>query len=711
MKYSEFITKKSQIDLNDGFEPIWMPDFLFDFQRHLVDWSIRKGRAAIFADCVAGETIVLTADGPQRMDALAHISKPLAVWCRDRNGEPQLAEVSPPWVNGVAPLYQLLFSSGRTLTATKWHRLLSADGWKAVGWLKIGECLLVCDASRLPSISVYGPLARPASGPRCARTVQGSSRRVAADTNRSQPICGLHPSEGQAFEVGRCVASCFSWDTLVAVNYIRTDLFYDLEVPGFFNYFANGLVSHNCGLGKTPMQLVWADNVARKSGKPVIIITPLAVAAQTKREAMKFGIDADVSRDGKVHRITITNYESLHKFNSADFTGGVADESSAIKAFDGRRRKNVVRFFSKLPYRLLCTATPSPNDFIELGTQSECLGIMTQSDMLGFFFRETENMRHTVFREDDFWNKLKYWFKPHSEQPFWRWVSSWSRALRTPEDIGFKDDRFKLPELRINKAVIDVPYIPKGELFARPAIWLHEQREERHRTLNERCEKVTELVKHDRPAITWCHFNEEGILLAKLIPDAVEVAGRHSDEFKEQALNDFATGGFRVLVSKPKIACWGMNYQNCGDMTFFPSFSFEQLYQGIRRCYRFGRTDPVNVSIVSALGESEVTDGLERKKQQAERMFAQLVKYMNDAMHMVSDGTHATATLMPAWLSSADGHLGNGTAVITENPGIYAKPRKQKAQPKPLKKKADTTNSIPLELPPWLNGKAGSNAG
>jgi hypothetical protein len=488
-------------------------------------------------------------------------------------------------------------------------------------------------------------------------------------------------------------------------------LFYDLEVPGFFNYFANGLVSHNCGLGKTPMQLVWADNVARKSGKPVIIITPLAVAAQTKREAMKFGIDADVSRDGKVHRITITNYESLHKFNSADFTGGVADESSAIKAFDGRRRKNVVRFFSKLPYRLLCTATPSPNDFIELGTQSECLGIMTQSDMLGFFFRETENMRHTVFREDDFWNKLKYWFKPHSEQPFWRWVSSWSRALRTPEDIGFKDDRFKLPELRINKAVIDVPYIPKGELFARPAIWLHEQREERHRTLNERCEKVTELVKHDRPAITWCHFNEEGILLAKLIPDAVEVAGRHSDEFKEQALNDFATGGFRVLVSKPKIACWGMNYQNCGDMTFFPSFSFEQLYQGIRRCYRFGRTDPVNVSIVSALGESEVTDGLERKKQQAERMFAQLVKYMNDAMHMVSDGTHATATLMPAWLSSADGHLGNGTAVITENPGIYAKPRKQKAQPKPLKKKADTTNSIPLELPPWLNGKAGSNAG
>jgi hypothetical protein len=203
----------------------------------------------------------------------------------------------------------------------------------------------------------------------------------------------------------------------------------------------------DCGLGKTAMQLVWAENVARKTGRPVIVIAPLAVAQQTRREAEKFGIDAKLSRDGTVHRLTVTNYEKLHLFNPEDFSGAVGDESSAIKAFNGKRRKQVVRFFSKLPYRLLCTATPSPNDFIELGTQSECLGVMTQSDMLGFFFRETENMRHTVFREDDFWNKLKWWFKPHSEQPFWRWVASWARALRSPADLGFDGSAFVLPPL------------------------------------------------------------------------------------------------------------------------------------------------------------------------------------------------------------------------------------------------------------------------
>lgn len=410
----------------------------------------------------------------------------------------------------------------------------------------------------------------------------------------------------------------------------------------------------DCGLGKGPMSLAWAENVCRQSGKPVLIITPLAVAAQLEREGVKFGIDAKVSRDGTVHRITITNYERLHYFNNADFAGAVADESSAIKAFDGRRRKQVVRFFSKVPYRLLCTATPSPNDFIELGTQSECLGIMTQSDMLGFFFRETENMRHTVFREDDFWSKLKYWFKPHSEQPFWRWVCSWARAIRSPSDLGFDGGQFVLPPLIYEKHITDIPYIPKGELFARPAVWLHEQREERHRTLEPRCEKVAELLKHDRPAIAWCHFNEESELLAKLIPDSVEVAGKHSDEFKEQALNDFAKGNIRVLVSKPKIACWGMNYQHCGDMTIFPSFSFEQFYQAVRRCWRFGRVGPVTVRVVSATGESDVVDGLKRKQLQSDAMFQSLVRHMSQATEMHSNDGHTKKVIHPKWLKTQE---------------------------------------------------------
>src|SRR5581483_1749719 len=273
---------------------------------------------------------------------------------------------------------------------------------------------------------------------------------------------------------------------------------------------------------------------------------------------------------------------------------------------------------------------------------------------LGFFFRETDNMRHTVFKEDDFWNKLKYWFKPHSEQPFWRWVSSWARALRNPADIGFDGSKFTLPPLEYQKHITEVPFIPAGEMFPRPAIYLHEQREERHRSLNERCEKVAELLNHDQPAIAWCHYNEESDLLAKLLKDSVEVAGKHSDDFKEAALNDFARGNIRCLVSKPKIACWGMNYQHCGDMSIFPSFSFEQHYQAVRRCWRFGRSGPVVVRVVSALGESEVLDGLKRKQQQAETMFAALVKYMNQALEMHSDDGHTKELTVPSWIKGEE---------------------------------------------------------
>lgn len=408
----------------------------------------------------------------------------------------------------------------------------------------------------------------------------------------------------------------------------------------------------DCGLGKTLQQLVWAENVARHTERPVMIVTPLAVGPQTVREGQKFGIECKQSRDGSVHRLTVANYESLHKFNAADFAGAVADESSAIKAFDGKRRKQVVRFFSKLRYRLLCTATPSPNDFIELGTQSECLGVMTQSDMLGYFFRDVDLARHTVFREEDFWNKCKYIFKPHSEQPFWRWVASWARAVRTPSDIGFPDDGFILPKLVYKQHTLNIPFVPDGELFHRPAVTLIEQRDERHRTIPQRCEKVAALLNNNEPGIAWCHFNAEGIEIAKLIPDAVEVAGRHDDDFKEAALNDFATGNIRVLISKPKIAAHGMNYQHCADMTFFPTFSFEQFYQGVRRCYRFGQERPVTVHVVSAEGESRVIDGLSTKQRQAGRMFTSLVKHMNDALAMMSEDRHDHDAQIPEWLAA-----------------------------------------------------------
>jgi len=365
--------------------------------------------------------------------------------------------------------------------------------------------------------------------------------------------------------------------------------FEPLWIPDFLFDFQKSLVEWairkgksaifaDCGLGKTPMQLVWAENVRRKTGKPVLIVTPLAVALQTVREGEKFGIEVHNSRDGK-HKggIVVTNYERLHYFDPSEFEGAVADESSAIKAFDGRRRKEVTRFFSKLPYRLLATATPSPNDFIELGTASECLGVMTQSDMLGFFFVESKNMRHTVFKEGDFWNHTKYSFKPHSSEPFWRWVVGWARGVRMPSDLGFDDAKFILPPINYRDHIVDIPFIPPGELFPRPAITLREQKEERIATVEERCEKVAELLNHDRPAIAWCHYNAEGDSITRQIPGAVQVSGSDSLDEKESRLMDFAAGNIRVLVTKPKIGCWGLNLQHCGDMSFFPTFSYEQF--------------------------------------------------------------------------------------------------------------------------------------
>jgi len=407
----------------------------------------------------------------------------------------------------------------------------------------------------------------------------------------------------------------------------------------------------DCGLGKTFQQLVWAENVARKTDKPVLIIAPLAVSGQTVREAEKFGVDCQASRDGTVRpRITVTNYERLHYFNPRDFAGAVCDESSAIKAFDGKRRKQVTRFLSKMQYRLLCTATAAPNDFIELGTSSEALGELTQSEMLSMFFRSSDNMRHSLFKEGDFWNRAKWFFRAHSELPFWRWVCSWARAIRKPSDIGFDDAAFILPPLNIQQHVVGSEYRFPGELFPRIAVTLKEQRLERKRTMQERCEKVASLVNHSSPAVVWCQYNEEGDILESLIPGCVQVAGCDSDEDKEERLEAFSAGQVRVLITKPKIGCWGLNWQHCGHHTFFPSHSFEQYYQAVRRSLRFGRVGPVNVDIVTTQGEEGVTGNLDKKQRKADEMFAALVREMTRGQRMAIEDRHVNRMEYPSWL-------------------------------------------------------------
>ncbi|MBP9131438.1 MAG: hypothetical protein KBF50_14315 [Steroidobacteraceae bacterium] len=408
----------------------------------------------------------------------------------------------------------------------------------------------------------------------------------------------------------------------------------------------------DCGLGKTPMGLTWASNVARHTRKPVLYLTPVAVAPQTIREAEKFGVEARHSRDGSsAGHVVVTNYEKLHLFESSDFGGVVCDESSILKSFAGERRGQITAFMRKVPYRLLQTATAAPNDYIELGTSSEALGYMGHMDMLNRFFKNDLNnsaqgrMRGEV---------IKWRLKGHAELPFWRWVCSWARAIRHPSDLGFDDRAFILPTLQEVEHLVDAHSLADGMLFALPAVGLKEQREERRRTVQERCEQVAALVNGTgQPALVWCHMNDEGDMLEKLIPDAVQVSGADSDDRKEERLTAFADGKARVLITKPKIGAWGLNFQHCNHVTFFPSHSYEQYYQAVRRCWRFGQTRPVKVDIVTTEGERGVIRNLQRKSDQADAMFSRLVAEMNQALAIERTNNMTKPVEVPAWMKAA----------------------------------------------------------
>jgi hypothetical protein len=397
----------------------------------------------------------------------------------------------------------------------------------------------------------------------------------------------------------------------------------------------------DCGLGKTPMQLVWAQNVVEKTCKPVLILTPLSVGAQTIREAAKFHVDAKQSRDGKIAApITVTNYQQLQKFNWQEFGGLVCDESSILKNFDGQIRAQVTEFMRKLPYRLLCTATAAPNDYIELGTSSEALGELRRVEMMAHFFNH------------DGGDTSKWRLKKHAARHlFWQWVCTWARAVSKPSDLGFPDDGYKLPPLNTVEHIIQARTRNPDFLFDMPAVGLDEQRKERRRTIYERCEQVAALVANTgEAAMAWCHLNEEGHLLEKIIPGAVEVEGSDSDEFKEESFEAFAAGQIRVLISKPVIAGFGLNWQHCAHQTFFPSHSFEQWYQAIRRCWRFGQKQAVRVDVIASEGEAGVLANMNRKAEKAAEMFKKLVKLTNHELQIEKANHHTKQEQIPSWL-------------------------------------------------------------
>ena len=409
----------------------------------------------------------------------------------------------------------------------------------------------------------------------------------------------------------------------------------------------------DCGLGKSVMELVWGVNVCDKTKGRVLLLTPIAVGHQMIEEAKKFDITG-VSRANKnydLDKITITNYEQLHHFSPSDFSGIVLDESSILKNFDGATKQRINIFMRKIPYRLLATATAAPNDFIELGTSSEALGYLGYMDMLSRFFKNDQNTNQAT-RRSRFGLGTKWRLKGHAHDAFWQWVTSWARAIRKPSDMGFDDDGFILPPLKENEHELKINRDPNpGEMFTFPAVGLKEVRDERRATINARCEYVGDLLNgHSGPAVVWCNLNDEGDYLEKIIPDAIQVSGRDSNDEKESKLRAFSDGDERILITKPKIGAWGLYWQHCNRITFFVSYSYEQYYQAVRRCWRFGQKESVTADLIFTRGDHNSIKSLRRKSSQSDEMFSRLTSEMNNSMTINRDTDYPITTEVPSWL-------------------------------------------------------------
>lgn len=396
----------------------------------------------------------------------------------------------------------------------------------------------------------------------------------------------------------------------------------------------------DCGLGKSLQELAFAQNVIEHTNGKVLIATPLAVSFQMIREAEKFGYKA-VRTKGDVHKgINVTNYEQLHHFNPKDFDAIIADEASILKNFDGKTRKQVTKFLNQVQYRLLCTATPAPNDYTELGCHAEALGEMTHNQMLGMFFVQSDE-------DTQSWRLRGY-----AAKSFWGWVGSWARAVRKPSDVSsFCDDtEYVLPPLKTSHHTVESQI--KFGFLPEVARTLNQQRDERRKTIQARCEKVAAILPKDKPCIVWCHLNNEGDLLESLIPDAVQVSGSDSDDAKESRLAAFSVGDTRVLITKPRIAGFGLNWQHCADMAMFPSHSHEQFYQAVRRCWRFGQKKEVTVNIVTSEAESPVLQNMLRKEAAADKMYSEIIKHMDAARKRRELEVAKTKIEIPNWLTT-----------------------------------------------------------
>ena len=384
------------------------------------------------------------------------------------------------------------------------------------------------------------------------------------------------------------------------------------------------------GLGKTLIQLSIAKNIVNHTNKRVLILTPLAVGFQFVKEAEKLGID-DVYQTlkGEIKgKIIICNYERLHYLDSKDFVSCILDESSILKNFDGKIKNQITSFIKKLPYRFLSTATPSPNDFIELGTSSEALGYMGYMDMLTKFFKQNNNAVDSTNRNIG----EKFYLKPHAEKDFFYWVNQWSLMVKMPSDIGFSNERYKLPELITNKHIVKnnstIDVSGQIQMFNIIAKNFSEIKHEEKSTTKERCEKAVELAK-DKTSVYWVNRNDESSLIKSLDSNAVEIIGSQSLEKKEEILLAFANGEIERLITKAKMTGMGLNWQHCNHSVFFPTWSYEQYYQAIRRFWRFGQKRDVTIDMVISDGQTRVLEALQQKTEKAIQLYENLVKNVN----------------------------------------------------------------------------------
>lgn len=408
-----------------------------------------------------------------------------------------------------------------------------------------------------------------------------------------------------------------------------------------------------CGLGKTLQQLAWAEQVVRHTNRPVILHCPVGVRQQTKREAEKFGIDCQVEVVNEASEVVVginlVNYEKLHHFDLSVFAGVVLDESSVLKNYVGKTKRLLVESYAKTPYRLACTATPSPNDQKELGNHAEFLGIMPSNEMLSRWFIN-DTMKAGGYR-----------LKKHGQDDYWRWVASWAVCIAKPSDIGGSDDGYDLPELRVNRHIVEVEQdkAPDGLLFNISGLSATTIHEEKRLTCEARSQKVAELLSDsDRTAVIWCDTDYEADALLEKIPDASEIRGSHPEKRKEELLTAFASGEAKRLITKPTVAGFGLNWQHCDHAIFAGlSYSFEQYYQAVRRCWRFGQKNAVDVEIILADSESAIESAIASKEADHKLMQSGMSKAMQSATLAElgielerEDYTPTKAMELPKWL-------------------------------------------------------------